>query len=88
MKIHATSTWERKRDETVTQYAERCLDGSDLESGQLEAIERGNEKNSRAIGRLLELLAMKGLLTASEVTRIVSDYEVEDARFLNEQTGV
>jgi hypothetical protein len=82
MKIRATSTWEKEREETVAQYAERCLDGSDYESGQIEAIGRGNEKNSRAIGRLLELLATKGLLTAPEVTRVVESYENADAKFL------
>jgi hypothetical protein len=82
MKIRATSTWEEEGDETVAQYAERCLDGSDYESGQLEAIGRGNENNSRAIGRLLELLAIKGILTAPEVTGIVENYQNADARFL------
>jgi len=81
MKIH-TSTWEKERDETVAQYAERCLDGRDYESGQLESIGRGTENNRCAIGRLLELLATKGMLTAPEITCIAQGYENADAKFL------
>lgn len=82
MKIKTTSYCGKLYIQTVTQYAERCLDGSDYGTGQIEAIERGNENNSRAIGRLLELLATKGLLTAPEVTWVVEKFRNDNAKFL------
>ena len=82
MKIKATLSYEKERDETIAQYTERCLDGSDSDSGQLEAIARGNDNNARAIGRLLEVLATKGMLTAPEITLIVENYQNADAKFL------
>ena len=82
MKIKSTYEWEAPKDETVTQYAERSLAGFCCGSGQIETIDQRAINNSRAIGRLLEVLASKGLLTAPEVTRIVNRFENEDAQFI------
>jgi hypothetical protein len=81
MKIKATQSYEKERDETITQYVERCLDGSDYDSGQLETIARTGGNNSRAISRLIEVLASKGLLTAPEITGIVGCENLQ-AKFL------
>jgi hypothetical protein len=83
MKIQATCKWEKERDETVAQYTERCLDGGDYGVGQLEAIGSGLEKTARALGRLLDLLATKGLLSAPEIVEVVENYHKSDATFLD-----
>ena len=82
MKIKATSPYEKERDETVSQYAERCLDGSSYGSGQIETVAESSGNNSRAIGLLLEVLASKGMLSAPEITGIVGRCEDADAKFL------
>lgn len=81
MKIKATPSWEKELNETIYQYVKRKLDGYEYGSGQLEMIGRTSENNSEAIGRLLDLLSTKGLLTAPEVTKIVEGHEIDDAKF-------
>lgn len=83
MKIKATARWEPERDETVSSYTERCLDGYSYENGQLETISDGVRKNASAIGRLLETLAEKGLLTAPEIVKIVEGYNNDEAKLIS-----
>lgn len=81
MKIKATKTYEEDRDETVAEYTEYHLDGSECNSGQIETINRSCNNNRRAFGVLLELLATKGLITAPEITEIVEGDTNDNAKF-------
>lgn len=82
MKIKATPLYEEERDETVIHYAKRCLNRSDYHAGQMESMQANSDNITSAFGRLLELLASKGVLTAPEITGIVERWENEHATFL------
>ena len=81
MKIRATASYEHKRDETVSQFADRHLDGGGQGIGQMEALAGSVDKLAGSYSNLLELLAKKGLLTAPEVFEVVKGYANEDATF-------
>ena len=66
---------------SIPSYAEATLNGGSWESGQLEATALTSRNNSRAIGRLLQLLASKGLLTAPEITGVIDIAENQEAVF-------
>lgn len=68
----------------LTNYVTHGLDGEDYDSGLFEAAERGVVNAHAAIGRILELLATKGLVSAPEVTYVVDGFEDEDAKFTDD----
>jgi len=83
MKILAAEPYQTPRDETVAQYAARCLGERDWDDGgAVEAAAREAQNCSKAIGNLLELMAEKGMLTAPDVTSIVDYYRRDDATFV------
>lgn len=59
---------------SLEEYAEYRLDGDDYGKGAMEAATDTARNNSRAIGRLLDHLAEKGLLNAAEVSNIVEGW--------------
>ena len=74
MKI-STERWGEKREyNSLEEYAEYRLDGDDHGKGQMEAATDTARNNSKAIGRLLDLLATKNLVTAEEVATIIDGY--------------
>jgi hypothetical protein len=82
MKIQAPCIYEKPFDETVAEYTARCLDDRYGESGQLETLTTTCRNIRLSFGRLLEALASKRLLTAPEVTEIVTEVTNFDAKFL------
>lgn len=67
--------------DTLEYYAECKLDGDGFESGVIEATAETARNNSKAIGRLLDLLASKGLVSASEAGGVIDPYLVGSIRF-------
>ena len=81
MKI-TTENYGTKREYTsLEEYAKCRLDGDDYGMGQMEATTATAENNSKAIGRLLDLLADKSLITAEEAATIVEGYMSGSATF-------
>lgn len=66
---------------SLEEYAEYRLDGDDYGKGQMEATTDTAKNNSKAIGRLLDFLANKKLLTAKEAVTIVEGYLSGTATF-------
>jgi hypothetical protein len=81
MKILTPCLYETQRDETISEYAARCLDDI-YNEGHLESLTTSSRNVRLSFGRLLDALASKGLLTAPEVTEIVTDVTNSDAKFL------
>lgn len=81
MIITLPSPYENTKSLNIESYAEHSLDGCSYDTGQLEAAAATSRNNSRAIGRLLDLMASKGLLTAPEITQVVEGYENREASF-------
>jgi len=62
-------------------YAEAKLDGSECERGALEEAAATAANNSKALGRLLDLFAERGLISSDNVTYIVEGYTSVEAVF-------
>ena len=67
--------------ESLEDYAEFRLDGSDYDRGIVEAAAATAQNNSKAIGRILDLLSSKQLVTAEEVATIIEGYRVGPSFF-------
>lgn len=74
MKIKTCRYGEKREYNSIEEYAEQRLDGSDYDVGQLEAAVTTARNNSGAIGRLLDLLADKGLVNAEDAGNIIEGY--------------
>jgi len=75
----------KKETHEIVYFVKGELDGSDYNQGQLETIDSTVDKTVEAFGRLLNILAEKKLLTAGDITRIVSIYDYSDeAEFVDE----
>ncbi len=81
MIIIVPSPYEKTRTTKVEEFAEYALDGSSYDSGLVEAAAATSRNNSRAIGRLLDLLASKGFLNAPEVTQVLEGCMNQEATF-------
>ena len=57
--------------ESIEDYTEAELDSSQFANGLVEAAASTAANNSRAIGRLVDCLYGKGILTADEVLEVV-----------------
>lgn len=85
MKISITEYGVVRVFDDLEDYAELKLDGDDYERerGAIEAAAATAANNSKAIGRLLDVFAGKGLLSASEVVNVLDDsYSSPDAEFI------
>lgn len=60
---------------SVSTYVARSLDGNDYGRGQVESAAREAANASEAIGRLVQLLHEKGILTLSEVSFVAAGYD-------------
>ena len=74
MRIKIESYGEVCEYESLKDYAELMLDGDDYGNGVIEATANTARNNSQAIGRLLDLMAEKGLVSAEEITTVVEGY--------------
>lgn len=77
MKIKATYNWETPKDETVAEYVERKLTERCHTRGTLEDIQFRSENTAKALGRLMQLLAARGLLSARDVVEIAENAQRE-----------
>jgi len=85
MKIKVPANYYSKETtETIKEYTTHKLDGDDYGRGQLEAAEATTTNATDALGRLMETLAQKGLLSAPEITYIVEGKTSRDATFTEE----
>ena len=76
MKVKETS-YPRDEYESIAEYAKSKLDGSHYDSGALEAAGQTADNCASAIGRLLDVLATRGVLHAKDVSEIVDGYDCE-----------
>mgnify|MGYP000951285774 CR=1 FL=1 len=74
MKIRTDSYGNLREYESLENYAANQLDGDDYGVGRLEAAAATAENNSRAIGRLLDILAAKNVITADEAVKTVEGF--------------
>jgi hypothetical protein len=81
MKIVIPSIYEADFIGSIPSYAEVVLSGRSYESGVLESTALTSRNNSLAIGRLLQLLASKGVITAPEITGVLDLVENKEATF-------
>ena len=80
--------WHMDQIQELSEFVENELDGPyDWGDGQLEEVSRIAKGANGALGRLVVVLAEKGVLTAPEVIRVVSNYESSVAEF-TAQEGV
>ena len=71
MKILAGKYGTKREYASIEQYAEAKLDGADYDGGIIEATAATAQNVSEALGRLLDFLADKGMITAADVGYIV-----------------
>lgn len=82
MKLKVASPWGGVDTyDTIEIYAERHLNGDDYNKGVVEAAYSTAQNNSKALGRLMDILAQKGLLTALETYKIIEGYDSGTADF-------
>ena len=81
MKIQTDDYGKVQEWQSLMEYAELKLDGDDYGKGRLEAAEDTARNNSKAIGRLLDLMADKGIVSANEVVIIIEGFISSDAVF-------
>ena len=71
MKMRIENYGQAREYNSLEDYAESKLDGDDHGKGAMEAAADTARNNSQAIGRLLDLMADKGLVSAEEAATIV-----------------
>jgi len=81
MKIRR-ETYEGHKDTEVKDYIINCLDGNDYDRGALEATRKTADNACEAIGKLINILANKGLLTATEIKDIAGDFMSDSIEFV------
>jgi hypothetical protein len=58
---------------SIERYAQAKLDGDACYRGVTEAATATAQNTSEALGRLLDILAAKGMVTAADVEHIIED---------------
>jgi len=81
MKIKIENYSQVREYDSLEDYAESKLDGDDYGKGTMEAAADTARNNSQAIGRLLDLMADRGLVSAEEAATIVGEYTSGSAVF-------
>jgi hypothetical protein len=72
----------------IPEYVTRAASGGSYGNGTLEDIRDAAENACAALGRLLDLMARRGTLTAPEVSWIAEDhFSDETAEFVPEEEG-
>ena len=74
MKIRTDSYGNVREYDSLEVYAAQKLDGDDYGVGRLEAAAATAANNSRAIGRLLDILAAKNMISADEAVKAVEGF--------------
>lgn len=66
----------------IQEFTEWQLDGDDYDMGVYEAVTQTAKNNSKAIGRLMEELFMKGLIDADVIKRVVDIHLDQSVPFI------
>jgi hypothetical protein len=67
------------REMSIASAVEEALDGSDDRRGELETLQASARLNGEVLGRLVEVLAKTGTLSAPDVQHILGNpYKVVD----------
>ena len=67
------------REMSIASAVEEALDGSDDRRGELETLQASARLNGEVLGRLVEVLAKSGTLSAQDVQHILGyPYKVVD----------
>jgi hypothetical protein len=75
--------------ESLEDYADSALDGADYDQGALEDLVGTANNVKRAVGRLLDVLAENGLLTAPEVEKVLRGWvDSDEDTYFGEPTPV
>lgn len=80
-KVKYRNTYDKEDYRSIADFAEHQLDGSDYDTGMVEAARDTARNNSQAIGRLLDILAGKDLLNDMDVLYVIGcggTVELED----------
>jgi hypothetical protein len=67
---------------SLAEYVETCLNRDDYDKRALEAAADTASNNSKAIGKLLDTLADKGILFPEEVVNIIEGWTRYSAEFI------
>lgn len=67
----------KTKEQSLQDYVEEHLDGSDFERGSLETAQATARNVLTAFSRLVEVLAEKKVITTAEFSQIVHGYERE-----------
>jgi len=85
MKITTECYGTKREFASIEEYTEYRLDGYDYGVGQIEATTAIAKNNAKALGRLLDLLVTKGLVTAEETGTVVGGRLWGTAAFESEE---
>ncbi len=75
MHIKTKSPFEKEQTQSVAYYVERKLEGR--ADGRLESAAESAHNAAKALGRLVELLAERGVLDADDVVLIAGGFSTE-----------
>ncbi len=85
MKVKVNAGYRDAREYySLENYAGYALDGDEYGLGAMEAAAKTAENNSRAIGRLLDLLAERRMLSAKETETIIAGCSTEATKFVEQ----
>ena len=70
-----STCWGKSQIESIPDLVSRSLNGDDYDRGALEASRATADATSRALGRLVEVLVGKKLLTVDELSQVAGIFE-------------
>lgn len=85
MKIKYNNYGTKEEYSSIEQFAEYSLDGDDYGKGSLESAADTATNNSKAIGRLLEVLHSKNIVSDSDICNIIIGYGYEDFKIVEDE---
>lgn len=74
MKVQIDDYGTKREYNSLEQYALLKLDGDDYGMGAVEAVTVTARQNSEAIGRLLDLMTEKGLISIDDAIAVIKGY--------------
>lgn len=77
VKVEVTTPFRKPYAVNVESLFEGELDGNDYGVGQIEAATATAANNSKALGRLVDVLLQRGALQPQDITTILGLYETE-----------
>jgi hypothetical protein len=84
MKITFNDRYSTVSTYELVKYVTTGLNGDDYENGAVETAQATADKCSEAIGRLLELLAIRKVIGSSDIVYIVEGFRRDNAELVEE----